>query len=247
MEYYREFDVGVFYKKLKTIAKKIDSLKKERNKKIYYTELYATYMQIVEIFCVNSFAISEKDLLSNVFLSTTAIQKKIETRFFKDRNKKGQTFVEYLVDGFVFNLANDNKDRTEQKSNYIRLTKEAIDDYTQDKDFLNSYKHGFRVLSGEKSSLSIGVTGGKSMMKIADYTSSVSYYKKDKRNGAVLKCDISFNWKRVYAKSVVLLNILDNMRRTYLAEENQKVDFLIFESKLLDSEYGCFRMCSAVS
>lgn len=246
-EYYQDFDIEIFYKKLKTITEKISSLKKEKSKKVYYTELYSTYIQIVEIFCINSFAISEKDIISNIFLGNSAIQKKIESRFFNDKNNKGQSFTEYLVDGFVFNLTDESKDRTQQTRNYVKLTKEAVDDYLKDRDFLNSYKHGFRVLSSEKNSLSVEMTGGKSKVKLADYSASVIYYKKDKKTDSVMKCNISFNWERVYAKSLVLLNILVNMRRTYLQKQNDKVEFLTFNNKLLDSKYGCFRTCTKLS
>lgn len=246
-EYYKNFDIDIFCKKLEEIKKKLSTLKRERSRKVYYTELYATYLQIVEIFCINSFAISDKDLASNIFLSNRAIEKKIESRFYSQHNEKGQTFVEYIVHELVFNLIADKKNRDKEKRNYVRLTKEAVDDYLKDKDFLNSYKHGFRVVSGEKSSLLIGVTGGKNMSKIADYSSSVSYYRQDKSTSAVLKCDISFNWERVYVKLSVLLNILENMRRMYLSDTKDDIQTLTFDNTVIDPKYGCFRTCKEVA
>lgn len=244
-EYYKNFDVDIFYKKLSTLVKKIQTLKTEKSKKVYYTELYATYLQIVEIFCINSFAISDKDLLSNVFMGNTAIEKKIRSRFYSEKDEKDRTFVEYLIDEFVFNLLEDTKDRTPQKKYYKKLTEEAIDDYLKDKHFLNSYKHGFRVFSGEKTTLSIGLTGSKNHAKIADYSSSVSYYKKE--DGAVYKCEVCFNWERVYVKAVVLLNVIENMKRTCLYDTEQKVQFITFDTKVINSKYGCFRVCSPLT
>lgn len=84
------------------------------------------------------------------------------------------------------------------------------------------------------------------MTKVSEYTASVSYYKRDKETRATLKCDISFNWERIYIKSMILLNILENMRRTYLSQTDKEVQFLTFDNKLIDPKYGCFRMCKEV-
>lgn len=245
-EYYKNFDLAILNNKLNFLTGMLLKLKSEKAKKIYYTELYATYLQIVEIFCINTFAVSDNDLLKNIFLFNKAIQEKINTRFYEEINHDGKDFITYLLSNFVFANRDDKKDRTEQKSDYKHMIKESIDDYKQDKDFLNSYKHGFRVYSGEKSSLSIGITGGNSMTKLQDYSSSVSYYIKEQ--DIVWKCNISFNWERVYVKSLILINVLENMKKVYLSA-GKKINFqyIAFEDKQkISGKYGCFRMRSPI-
>jgi hypothetical protein len=189
-EYYENFDLAILDDKLNFLVGKLSRLKSEKRKKIYNTELYATYLQLIEIFCINTFAVSDNDLLKNIFLSNRDIQEKIRARFCEERHNDGTSFITYLLNNFVFANKDEKKNRTQQKLDYEHMIKESIDDYTKDKDFLNSYKHGFRVFSGEKNSLSIGITGGSSMTKLQDYSSSVSYYKKDVRG--IWKCTISF-------------------------------------------------------
>ncbi len=245
-EYYENFDLAVLNDKLNFLTTKISKLKSEKTKKIYYTELYATYLQLIEIFCINTFAVSDNDLLKNIFLSNWDIQEKIKARFYEEKNHDGKDFITYLLSNFVFAKKDDKKDRTQQKSDYKHMIKESIDDYTKDKDFLNSYKHGFRVFSGEKNSLSIGMTGGSTMTKIQDYSASVSYYKKDKRD--IWKCTISFNWERVYVKAMVLITVLENLKKVYLnAGKDINFEYVTFEDRpMINSKYGCFRICSPV-
>jgi hypothetical protein len=244
-EYYENFDLTVLNEKLNFLVKKLSMLKSEKAKKINYTELYATYLQLVEIFCINTFAVSDNDLLTNIFLSNGEIREKIQARFNEESND-GKDFITYLLTNFVFANKDDKKDRTLQKSAYKHMIKESIDDYTKDKDFLNSYKHGFRVLSGEKNSLSIGMTGSSVMTKIQDYSASVLYYKKDR--GSIWKCTVSFNWERVYVKALILINMLENMKKVYL-NTGKKINFqyITFEDEeKISSKYGCFRICSPV-
>lgn len=245
-EYYENFDLAVLNDKLNFLVKKLSKLKTEKTKKIYYTELYATYLQLVEIFCINTFAVSDNDLLANIFLSNGEIREKIQSRFYEEKSHDGKDFITYLLTSFVFANKDDKNDRTHQKSEYKLMIRESIEDYTKDKDFLNSYKHGFRVFSGEKNSLSIGMTGGNSVAKIQDYSASVSYYKKDKRG--VWKCAISFNWERVYMKAMVLITVLENLKKVYL-NDGKEINFeyvTFLDKQKMVSTYGCFRMCSPV-
>lgn len=240
-EYYKNFDLDIFQRKLNFIIKRISKLKTEKCKKVYNTELYASYLQIVEIFCINAFAVSDNDLLGNIFLSNFDIQKKIKDRFFEERNEKGENFILYLLNNFVFVLTDDKQDRSQQKRDYEEMTKEALDDYTKDKDFLNSYKHGFRVFAGGRSSLSIGFK--KSSLNLQNFSSSVSYYKRSE--GGFLRCDIYFNWDRVYAKACILISILTNMKRVYLSQgEVLNLGYVYPKNRdMMQKAYGCLRIC----
>lgn len=245
-EYYKNFDLSILKKKFDFLATKITALKTEKAKKVYYTELYATYLQIVEIFCINTFAVSDNDLLKNIFLSNSEIYKKIQGRFLNEVNADGQDFVTYLLSNFVFANKDDKKDRVQQKNDYKHMIKESIDDYVSDKDFLNSYKHGFRVFSGEKSYLSISTDVSMSATLIQGYSASVSYYKRDKV--CISKCVICFNWERVYVKVAILITVLENLKKVYLAE-GKKVNFeyITFEDRIkIVNKFGCFRVCSPV-
>ena len=170
----------------------------------------------------------------------------ILSRFFEEKTHDGDDFVTYLLKNFVFANKDDKKDRTQQKSDYKHMIKESIDDYTKDKDFLNSYKHGFRVFSEEGHSLFVGMSGSNESEKIQDYSASVSYYAKNE--GVVSRCTISFNWERVYVKSLVLITVLENLKKVYL-DNGKEIDFeyVTFENRqLVASKYGCFRVCNPV-
>lgn len=245
-EYYENFDLAVLNDKLNFLVKKLSKTKTEKSKKVYYTELYATYLQLIEIFCINTFAVSDNDLLGNIFLSNGKISKKIKSRFFEEKTHDGDDFITYLLKNFVFANKNDKKDRTQQKSDYKHMIKESIDDYTKDKDFLNSYKHGFRVFSEEGHSLFIGMTGSGNREKIQDYSASVSYYAKNEE--VISRCSISFNWERVYVKSLILITVLENLKKVYLGDGTEiNFEYVTFENRqLVASKYGCFRVCSPV-
>lgn len=240
-EYYKNFDINGFIKKTLFLKKKILETKKPINRKKYYTELYATYIQVIEIFCINTFVASEQELFKNIFIPNNEIKEKIEERFLVERYNYGGVFSEYLIKSFVFNLKEDKKDRVNQIKNYKTLLKEAVKDYLADFDFLNAYKHGFRVFSGDKSSLSVGLQG-KNNAKISNYSSSVSYYKK--RNNTIYRCDIYFNWERAYIKIMILLNVLNSIKRTYTKKGVSKVEYFVFDEKKLNKSFGCFRVCS---
>ncbi len=245
-EYYENFDIAVLNDKLNFLVKKLSKIKTQKIKKIYYTELYATYLQLIEIFCINAFAVSDNDLLGNIFLSNGDIQKKVTSRFYEEKTHDGYDFVTYLLKNFVFANKDDKKDRTQQKSDYKHLIKESIDDYIKDKHFLNSYKHGFRVFSEEGHSVFVGMTGSNDHEKIQDYSASVSYYARSE--GIVSRCTISFNWERVYVKSLVLITVLENLKKVYLGDGSEiNFEYVTFEDRqLVASKYGCFRICSPV-
>lgn len=243
-EYYENFDVEIFQHKLNFIVKKLNTLKSEKSRKKYYTELYATYLQIVEIFCINAFAVSDNELVENIFLSNFDVREKIKTRFGGETNGKNEDFISYLLNNFVFAKKDDNKDRTQQKNDYQRMVVESIDDYKNDKNFLNSYKHGFRVFSNERTSISILPANGKTAFKLQDYSSSVSYYSKECNDCPILKFTICFNWERVYVKASILINILENMKNIYL-HPGEKIKFVYItfnDRQKVDSKFGCFRV-----
>lgn len=239
-EYYKNFDIDIFNKKLSFLVKNVSKLKSEKAKKVYSTELYATYLQIVEIFCINMFAASDKDLAGNIFLNPTELNKKIESRFYKERTENGEDYVSYLINNFVFALKDDVKDRTSQKVYYKRFVKEAIDDYLKDKQFLNSYKHGFRVFPGEKAVFSIGLTGSNESFLQQEFSSSIYFYSKSEDKTSIVLCSVFYNWQRVYIKSLVLLNILENTKKSHFRNE-QVFNYLTFDPKLVDNKKGCVR------
>lgn len=239
-DYYRNFDISSFSKRLENTKKKLLTLKTERARKSHYLELYSTYLQLVEIFCINIFATSDKDLFGNIFLGTGEINKKIQQRFFEERNISNEDYIEYILNNFVFNISKDSKDRTQQRRYYKKLIKEAVIDYQKDRYFLNAYKHGFRVFSGEKSSLSIAMTGSHKAFLSQEFSSSVHYYRKDKDTKSVLLCAVNFNWERVFVKSYVLINVLENMKKVFLRSE-ETIQLLTFVPEIVDSKTGCYR------
>lgn len=243
-EYYKNFDLDVLQSKLNFLIKKLSKVKSNKYKKDYNIELYASYMQIIEIFCINAFAVSDGELLKNIFLSNKDVVDKIKSRFFEEINENGDNFIFYFLKSFVFMIKDDKKDRVQQIKDYHKLITESVDDYLKDSNFLNAYKHGFRVYSTGSASFSVGLTSS-AKYQIGNYSSSVSYYIKgiDKK---IIKRDIYFNWERVYIKTSVLINTMENMKKNCVYQ-GKTVNFKYIEINdrpLVDKAFGCFRVSS---
>ncbi len=219
-EHYKEIDFSLWQKAIDVYCDKLRTLKKDESKKVWILQLYSTYLQMIEVFCINIFAITENNLWDNLFLSNQGLRKKIDNRFFITRQDKTRfctKFTTYLLDNWVFGIKEKKEinNLSEKRKKYTQILKEAIEDYLKDYDLLNAYKHGFRVKSHGSSTITMKAEKSNApVFKIGDFNASISYLKK--QDGVVNRHDISFNWQRTMQKAYFLLSIMENTQKILL-------------------------------
>ncbi len=243
--YYREIEFSLWNRKINHAVASITSLKRDKSKKKYFIELYSTYLQLIEIFCINVFVITENDLWSNVFLSNRQLAEKIQNRFYQAESSRfDKKFSTFFLEHWVFGVEDKTaiRDFAGKIELYLDIIKESLFDYSEDKHFLNSYKHGFRVQAGGKSTFGIGIGTSQEVHKLGDFNASVTYF--HKKEAVIFERQICFNWERIYQKTSFLLNMLQNIKTVYTAKSKQVIDIntlFIVDSQQFNQFSGYFR------
>lgn len=218
-DYFSDFNLELFEKRLDFTLLKLKNLKTEKARGIYYIEIYSSFIQLIEIFCINSIAISDNNLFDNLFLSNKKMTQKIESRFFHERSNSNQKYIDFILNTYVFN---GYKGTEQQKNIYKQLLKEGVQDYLKDKNFLNSYKHGFRVKSSAGRKVYIS-TNNKDFHGITSLNSTVHYLTKE--NNIIYENTIGFNWERIYTKCAIMINVLDAMKQIVITTPGKEIQF----------------------
>lgn len=225
-EYYKDIDFLGWAQLLNIYIDKLKVLKTDKARSIWTLKLYTTYLQLIEIFCINIFVLIENDLTKNLFIGNKELRLKIEEIFKSKRETKNgpETFMSYLLNNWVFGIKEQEKINNieEKKIMYTNMLEGALKDYKNDYELLNAYKHGFRTKSLGKNNISIR-TSGKSNQYfiIGEYNSLILYFQK--KQGLIYEKKLSFNWQRIVAKSFILLNILENAQKILLANEGKEI------------------------
>ncbi|MDP4007745.1 MAG: hypothetical protein Q8P68_00980 [Candidatus Peregrinibacteria bacterium] len=220
LDHYRKIDFSLWQKAMDLYCDKLRKLKKDESKKVWILQLYSAYLQLIEVFCINIFAITENNLWDNLFLSNRDLKDKIDTRFFiinQNKTRFCTKFTTYLLDNWVFGIKEKSEinNLADKRKKYTQMLKEAIEDYLKDYDLLNAYKHGFRVKSHGSNTITIKAeTSNAPTFKIGDFNASISYLTKKK--DVVSRHDISFNWERAMQKAYFLLNMMENTQKILL-------------------------------
>lgn len=205
--YYRNVDLTSLWEAKMEFA--VSAIRKgsEEERFVYFIELYSNYLQFVEIFCLNIFAISEHDILGNLFAGNKQLREKIAKRLHE--SPEAREYIEYYLRSWVFPFKEAQKRGSvhDTKINlYKTILLELIKDYLQDYQLLNAYKHGHRIYGRGESSFSIGL--GKSFARIGSYNALIAFFYKEE--GQLYRKQIHFNWERVQQKYMFLLNMLSN-------------------------------------
>ncbi|MCF7846712.1 MAG: hypothetical protein K9M51_01440 [Candidatus Gracilibacteria bacterium] len=247
IEYYKEVDFSIWEKSVNVCFDKLNKLKTDKAKTPWALKMYTNYLQLIEIFCINVWIISEGELYKNLFIGNADLRKKTEDTFLnkKTRNAQGMDFLTYFLESWVFGIQEKNaiNNLDQKRRTYESLLREALEDYLKDYDLLNAYKHGFRTKSRGANSVSIKREGGDNPpFLIGNYNTKIIYL--SKKNKAVYECSLAFNWERVSQKYFFLLNMLENTQRVLLAENGKiKLDTLYpLDNKEFNKYYGAFRV-----
>jgi len=247
IEYYREVDFSIWEKSVNMCFDKLKKLKTDKAKTPWALKMYANYLQLIEIFCINIWIITEGELYKNLFINNSNLRKKIENTFLnkKTRNAQGVDFVTYFLESWVFGIQEketiNNLDK--KRRTYESLLREALNDHLKDYDLLNAYKHGFRTKSRGANSVSIKKEGSDNPpFLIGNYNTKIIYL--SKKSKTVYECSLAFNWERVSQKYFFLLNMLENTQKVLLADNGKiKLNTLYpLDNKEFNKHYGAFRI-----
>jgi hypothetical protein len=207
-DYFNNIDFDYWEKRLDFALDKIIKLKKDKSKSYYLIDIYSIYLQLLEIFFTNTLILSAKEdgFLSILFTGNNKLREIIKRQF------TDPSFINWLMDNLVFGF----KDKTqinnyEKKQNeHQNILKESVEDYLQDFEFLNSYKHGYRVQINFNPTIGI-----KNTLLLKTDTELV-YFTKEK--DLICKNLIMFNYQRVIIKSYFILQMLKNCQKVFLAQ-----------------------------
>jgi len=229
LEYLKNIDFDYWQKRIDHCAGKLHILKTDRAKKIYTVDLYSTYLQLLEIFFINAMAMSfgEKLFFNSLFVDNFNLRKRIDEQFSTDK------FLNWYLDNLVFGIKEKSniEDLVSKKRQYINIIKECKHDYLGDYDFLNSYKHGYRVQSSGGASL---ILGG---FQIYKGDSGITYFSHDLKNNKLFRNILIFNYERVITKSCFVLNMIKNTSLVYIASrEGKKKEINIEHLTITDKE-----------
>jgi hypothetical protein len=192
---------------------KINQYKKLSNKAPFIIDIYATYLQLIEIFMLNTLALLKNDW-TIIFIGNSELRSLISETFYSDFAKK--RFNNEIVSDLITNLVLgqegtvEMKNREEKLTTYSKFLQEIITDYLNDYDLLNAFKHGYRVQGSGGNSISIAPTGSTKSFLLSKFTSSIVYLSKKKN--IVYELSVSFNYERIFLKSQYLINMLENIK-----------------------------------
>ncbi len=242
VEYFQSIDLGYWENKLSNASNKILTLKTPKKKLYYVTDFYLSYLQLLEIFIINAliFAAREHAFLEHLFISNQKIKERVEKHFNKQ-------FYTWFLDNYVFGLKEKEKIHNfdQKHADYLMVLDECVKDYQKDYDFLNAYKHGFRVNAADKGGIAINNYQLLSTNAVFTYFSK-EFDKKEKED-IIYRKTIMLNYERFIMKAHFVLSMLQNTQKVFLGQELRpgkefKLDhFFITDRKKWDKSYGFYR------
>lgn len=217
LDYFRSIDFSIWEKKINFCMDQIIKLKTDDSKKKYHIELYATYLQLIEIFCRNSFAISEEKMEYLFVEGCKSITDKAQEQF------KDSEFMNFILDNYIFGVVNKSSVNNYKAKRILYeqvLPESVIEDYCKHFQFINAYKHGFRVYGTGSKSLFFQKQGSEEKILLKKFNSHICcFYSEGKKDGKQLyKMEIFFDWQNVGKKSLMLISSLENIQKVYLAQ-----------------------------
>ena len=233
IDYYTDIDFDYWEKRLNSCVDKVRRLKRDKSKAPYVIDVYSIYLQLLEIFFINAltFSIKEDGFFSILFASSQELRKHIEKQFTNPEYRV------WLMNHLIFGLKEKRKiNKYPQKYNeYLQILKECTEDYLKDYEFLNSYKHGYRI------HINHNVTVGIETFAIVKSGTELTYYTK-KRNQIYKNC-IVFKPERIFIKCYFILSMLKNCQKVFL-NRGKPVElnhYYLLDRGKWGSTYGMFR------
>ncbi len=220
-EYFESIDFDYWEKRLNFCLDKLSNLKTDKAKSPYIVDLYSIYLQLLEIFFTNSFILSygEDRFFDFLFVGN------IELRNMVEAHVSDRRYLDWILDNLIFGIEAKNQinDYERKRADHLNILKEAGKDYLDHYEFLNAFKHGYRVHSGPGARLSVNG------MTLVDVDSQLIYYSKRKigKTNRIFRHRILFNHKRTLGKAFMMLGMLKNCQAVFLTRYNPSKEVTI--------------------
>lgn len=235
-EYYKNVDYSIWDDIFLVCKEKLEGGSGEIQKQ-WSIELYSKYLQVLEVLCINILVVGSNNI-GNLFISNRDLREDILR--FKGDNPLKEKFIDQAI--FHIEQKNDIKNFEKRKSLYRRILNESLEDYIKDYEFLNAYKHGFRVET--KGQTKISING----FSIGKYNATLTYFSKERdkktKQNIIFKNTCCFNWERVLYKSFFILDMLKKLKASSSLTGGEEVTLellYILNEKQFEKSYGTFR------
>lgn len=208
LDYFNNINFNYWDKRLNFALDKILKLKRDKSKSYYLIDIYSIYLQLLEIFFVNTLILSTKEdgFLPILFANNNELREMVKRQFTNPK------FINWFMDNLVFGFKDKTKINNYEKkrTEHQQILKESVEDYLKDFDFLNSYKHGYRVQINFNPTIGI-----KNILLLKTDTELVYFTKK---KCLIYRNLIMFNHRRIVTKSYFILQMLKNCQKVFLAQ-----------------------------
>lgn len=228
-EYFENIDFNYWEKRLNFCIGKLNSLKTEKAKEPYNIDLYAIYLQILEIFFINVLILSygEGRFLDHIFIGNKKLREKISTHL------SDQRFIDWIFDNLIFGIKEKDQipNYEKKRKDSLNILLEAGKDYLDHYEFLNAYKHGYRVQVGAASRLSIN---GYKLLETDTHLIYFSKERTDKKTQIVYKHRMLFNHKRISWKALTVLEMLKTCQAIFLTRYKKEPGTVLINHYYID-------------
>jgi hypothetical protein len=250
-DYYNSIDFSHWQKKIMYNASKLHHLKTDKAKSGYLLELYSAYMQLAEILLINMKICTTRgrDFHKNLFIKNNELHQFIEN--------EAQTaeFIDWFLTNYDFGIVEKSTIKNYQQKYELHKTllEEVMEDYSKDFDFLNAYKHGYRVQgSTETQTFSIGIEGSQTV-PFASYDVYLAYHSNGKdpsgqAQSLIFQNTIYMKLYRVVAKAAFITIVLENIKAILASQSEDSKNrptkvthFVLKDKKAWDESFGAFR------
>ena len=266
-KYFKDLDFSYWQRKADYSVSRLEKLKNRKLRNHHNLELYTDYLHLFEVTIVNMLAALSGDL-EKIYMQSNDLRQEVYNIFVgrgKEYSKSNQYLDFWLKDfvlqhGIFGKYMQSSPDQLTRE--YKTILKEAAEDYLNDYELLNAFKHGLRIHASGKNSVSMQLDGSSTSHVIGEYGATIYYYSRKKgptqhgeKTYIVSRCQISFHYQRVYQKIGYLTSSLENTRETLLhftkQDSKRKRKHVCNTIKILDREkfyqhIGYFRICSPV-
>jgi len=251
LNHYKNLDIDYWQLKVDTLYVKLKRLKDPAKQGRVIMELYATYLQLLEVLFINAFAVGRQldGFPDAIFIESGDIK-----RFISDNFLEQTEYSKWFFDNYIFLVQKDVEDSEERRPDYEKMLMECAKDYLDSYQLLNSYKHGYRVTAKHgKNSISLVDKHGANQIRI-ECDSEITYYSKEKIEDSVdpelvnkkviYKRKVSFNNARIFSKTAFAVTLLQNLRLTAIqslgGKTREKVLLLFIDKDAWKGSFGGF-------
>lgn len=211
-KYYEQIDYSYWQDRILTANRRYSTLKTGKSKARHIMDIYAIYIQLTEILLIH---INSLRVPPQHFLHTLAVNNQEIREFGEKLLEPGSSnYLRGFVENFVYKIRGGSS--TEKDLSFdVNLIKECITEYLKNYQFLNSYKHGYRVQSTHGANYLSIRSGDGPAFKLFEGNSQLTYYEVVRKKGALKtlsEISISFKNERIFGRALFLVTLLENIR-----------------------------------